>query len=213
MQTKAWLATKTDDSEVKQSMILSSQLRVGMAIGHQGQPYKVVAAEYHPGQGKMGGVTHARLQNLDTSTFWAHSFRADLRFEEIALEKQTLEYLYAHDNQCYFMNPETFEQREVAKALVGRQVALLESGMKVVVEFAEGRATSVVFPEILELKVAETAPPAHQQQDSTFKPARLTNGIEVMVPQFIKAGDVIRLDVQNPKYMERAKPEGKGKSA
>jgi hypothetical protein len=48
----------------------------------------------YPGQGKMGGVTHARLQNLDTDTFWEHSLRADLRFEEILLEKQTLEYSY-----------------------------------------------------------------------------------------------------------------------
>ena len=35
----------------------------------------------------------------------------------------------------------------------------------------------------------------HQQQDNNFKPARLANGIEVMVPQFVKTGDVIRLDL------------------
>ena len=41
---------------------------------------RVIAAEYHPGQGRAGGCTHARLQNLDTHTFWEHSFRAELRF-------------------------------------------------------------------------------------------------------------------------------------
>ena len=40
-------------------MILASQLRPGMAIRHEGEDYKVLAADYHPGQGKMGGVTHA----------------------------------------------------------------------------------------------------------------------------------------------------------
>jgi elongation factor P len=51
----------------------------------------------------------------------------------------------------------------------------------------------------------DTAPPIHQQQDNTYKPARLANGIEVMVPQFVKTGDAIRLDVPNMKYMDRAK--------
>jgi translation elongation factor P/translation initiation factor 5A len=41
-------------------MISASQLHAGMAITYEGQHYKVVAAEYHPGQGKMGGATHAR---------------------------------------------------------------------------------------------------------------------------------------------------------
>lgn len=51
-------------------MINASQLRAGMAITYEGQDYKVVAADYHPGQGKMGGATHARLRNLATGTLW-----------------------------------------------------------------------------------------------------------------------------------------------
>ncbi|MDH5186616.1 MAG: translation elongation factor P, partial [candidate division WOR-3 bacterium] len=37
------------------------------------------------------------------------------------------------------------------------------------------------------------------------KPAQLENGIEVMVPQFIKTGDTIRIDVETQKYLERIK--------
>jgi elongation factor P len=187
-------------------MVTASQLRVGMAIKFEGQRYKVVAAEYHGGQGKMGGATHARLQNLDTRTFWEHSFRADLKLEEIALEKQALEFLYAGGDQCCFMDPETYEQTEVAKAFVGEpQAGLLEPGMKLSVEFLEGRPVSVLFPDVLEVKIVDTAPPIHQQQDSNYKPAKLANGIEVMVPQFVKTGDAIRLDVANMRYMDRAK--------
>jgi elongation factor P len=63
----------------------------------------------------------------------------------------------------------------------------------------------VLFPDVLEVKIADTAPAMHQQADSAFKPARLPNGVEVMVPQFVKTGDLIRLDLQNMKYMDRAK--------
>jgi len=187
-------------------MLTASQLRVGMAIKFEGQRYKVVAAEYHGGQGKMGGATHTRLQNLDTRTFWEHSFRSELKIEEIALEKQALEFLYASGDQCCFMNPETYEQTEVAREFVGEpQAGLLETGMKLSVEFLEGRPVSVLFPDVLEVKIVDTAPPIHQQQDSNYKPAKLANSIEVMVPQFVKTGDAIRLDVANMRYMDRAK--------
>ncbi|HYM09539.1 MAG TPA: hypothetical protein VEU62_02340, partial [Bryobacterales bacterium] len=174
-----------------------------------GQIYKVIAAEYHGGQGKMGGVAHVRLKNLDSGTLWEHSFRADLKIEDLAAEKQPMDFLYADGEQCYFMHPESYEQVGIAASAIGPQARFLQAGMRLPVEFVEGRPVSVLFPDILEIRVADTAPPVHQQQDSTLKTAKLDNGVEVMVPQFIKAGDVVRLDVQNLKYVERAKGTGR----
>ena len=190
-------------------MVTASQLRSGMAIKYEGQDYRVVAAEYHPGQGKMGGQTHARLQNLGTGTFWEHSFRSDLKLEDLAMERQALEFLYADGDLYCFMNPETYEQTEIPSALVGPRSGFLEPGMKLGVEFVEGRPVHVLFPDFLEVKVKDTAPPTHQQQDSASKAARLENGVEVMVPQFVKIGDVIRLDLQTMKYMDRVKVDAK----
>ncbi len=186
-------------------MVAASQLRAGMAIRYEGQLYRVLFAEYHPGQGKMGGVTHARLKNLATGSIWEHSFRADLKLEDLAIEKQPMDFLYSDDEQCHFMNPETYEQVAVPTAVIGEQAKLLQPDMRVAVEFIEGQPVNVILPEVLEVRVADTAPPSHQQTDSVWKPARLENGIEIMVPQFIKTGDVIRLDVAELKYMDRAK--------
>jgi elongation factor P len=186
-------------------MVLASQLRAGMAVRFEGQDYKIVAAEYHPGQGKMGGTTHTRLQNLLTGTFWEHSFRSELKLEQIPLEKKTLEFLFTDAARCTFMDPETYEQTEVPAEIIGEQAKFLEPGMRLPVEMLEGRPVSVVFPDVLDVKIADTAPPLHQQQTSAFKPAKLENGVSVMVPLFVKTGDVIRLDVQNLRYMDRAR--------
>jgi elongation factor P len=186
-------------------MVVASQLRIGMVVRFEGQEYKVVATEYRPGQGRMSGAMHSRLRNLETGTFWEHAFRSELKLEEIALDKHTLEFLYADEDHCFFMDPESFEQTEIPIALVGVQARFLEAGMRLAVEFVAGRPISVLFPDVLEVKIAATAPPAHQQQDTNFKPATLDNGVEVMVPQFVKTGDTIRLDIENLRYMDRAK--------
>jgi len=192
-------------------MIPASQLRTGMAIRYEGASYKVIAAEYHPGQGKMGGAAHVRLQNTVTGTFWEHSFRSDLKLEDIAVEKRPLEFLYDDDDHCWFMNPENYEQTAIARTVVGPQAAFLEAGKRVTVEFMEAQPISVLFPDMLEVSIADTAPPVHQQQDNTLKPAKLANGVEIMVPQFIKNGDAIRLDLRTMKYMDRVKGEARAK--
>jgi elongation factor P len=186
-------------------MITASQLRAGSAIRFEDQPYKVVAADYHPGQGKMGGVNHVRLRNLATGTLWERSFRAELRLEELPVERQTLEFLYADEDTCCFMNPETFEQTEVPRAVIGEQVKFLDGGMRLPVESVDGRPVSVLLPEVLEVTIAETAPPQHGQPDSTWKTALLANGVEIMVPPFVKSGEAIRLNLAELKYMDRAK--------
>jgi elongation factor P len=186
-------------------MITASQLRTGMAIRYEGQAYKVLFADYHPGQGKMGGAAHTRLKNLGTGTTWEHSFRADLKLEVVPLEKQLMEFLYSDADSFYFMHPETYEQVAIPGATIGDRAPFLQAGMSFAIELVEDTPVSVLFPDMLEVRVADTAPAAHAQQDSAWKLAKLENGIEVMVPQFIKTGDVIRLDVENLKYMDRAK--------
>ena len=190
-------------------MIPASQLRAGMAIQFEGQTYKVISAEYHPGQGKMGGVTHSRLRNLDTGTFWEHSFRSELKLEDLALEKRPLDFLYRDGDDCHFMDPESYDQVSIPAGMIGPQAAFLKAEMRLPVEFLGDRPVSVQMPEMLEVKITDTTPPVHAQQDSTWKTATLENGVSVMVPQFIKTGDTIRLDLINLKYMDRAKTQGR----
>jgi elongation factor P len=186
-------------------MISASQIRAGMAIRYQNQPYRVILADYHPGQGKMGGVNHLRLKNLATGTFWEQSVRAELKIEELPVERQTLEFLYTDEDTCFFMNPQSYEQIEVSSAVVGAQMKFLDPGMQTSVEFVQGRPVNVIFPDFVEVRIADTAPPSHGQVDSTWKPARLTNDVEIMVPPFVKSGDTVRLSLSDMKYMDRAK--------
>jgi elongation factor P len=193
-------------------MILASQLRPGMAIRFEGQSYKVLIADYHPGQGKMGGVSHARLRNLETGTLWEHGFRSDLKLEDVPVERRPMEFLYADSDYCYFMDPASFEQVGVPAGLIGEQAAFLHPEMRVPVEFINDTPVTVQLPDVLEARVADTAPPSHQPDDNTWKEARLENGVMVRVPQFLKSGDSIRLDALSLRYMDRVKAQAQKKA-
>jgi elongation factor P len=187
-------------------MVAASELRPGMAIRIGGELYKVIAAEYHAGGGKMGGVTHAKLRSLKTGTVREWRFRADEPVETIEPERQMMQYLYTDGTMSYFMNAETFEQVAVENRRLGLAARYLKEEMTVPVEFVDGQPVGIVFPDVVEVKVEDTAPPQHTQgTDNVWKEARLENGLTVMVPPFIAPGETIRVEVETGKYLERAK--------
>ena len=78
--------------------------------------------------------------------------------------------------------------------------------MKVIISFIEGKAISVQLPKNVTCKIEETEPVVKgQTATGSFKPAILENGIRVMVPQFIDAGDEIVISTDELAYIERAK--------
>lgn len=64
----------------------------------------------------------------------------------------------------------------------------------------------VMIPKTMNLKVVETDPGVKgNTAQGGSKPAKLESGAVVNVPLFITEGEVIRVDTEEKKYLERAK--------
>ncbi|MGO8814215.1 MAG: elongation factor P, partial [Terriglobia bacterium] len=73
------------------------------------------------------------------------------------------------------------------------------------VAFFEGRPVDVELPATVDLKVVETEPGIKGgSATNVTKPAKLETGVVVQVPPFINAGETIRVDTSEGKYIERA---------
>ena len=193
----------------KDFMVIAAELKAGMVIRVEGQIYKVLDVESKAGAAKLSGVVKTKLSSVKSRRMWEPHFRPQERLEEIELERRTMEFVFATEDTCTFMNPETFEQVEVPSVILGPAEKFLQPGMRLPVEFFEGEPSSVAFPEVAEARVAETAPPAHSQQESAWKKATLENGLSIQVPLFVGPGEVVRVDVRTGRYIERVKAERK----
>jgi len=190
-------------------MVIASELREGMIVRIEGQTYKVLEVQAKAGAAKMGGVVKTKLVNVRGGRIWEPHFRLQERLEELEIERHVLEFLFVQDDTCTFMRPDTFEQVEVPSAILGPGERFLEPGMQLPVEFFENEPIAVVFPEIAEVRVAETAPAVHSQQDGAWKEATLENGLAIHVPLFIAPGETVRVEVKTGRYLERVRTERK----
>lgn len=177
-----------------------------MAIRLAGELYRVLDARFHAGGGQMKGAVHARLQSLKTGSTTERRLRPEERVEEIELTRQEMEYLYDEGEQCVFMHPATFEQVLLPKQSLGPYAPFLQPNQRLNLEFLDDEPVGAAYPKTVDLKVARTAEPLHTTQDTNvLKEAVLENGFSVLVPQFVRSGDVVRIEVETRKYVDRVR--------
>jgi len=184
-------------------MLTATDLKRGMVIRHQGHLSQILSTDFHQGGGKMGGLQHVRLRNLETGAVIEVRLRPDEKAEVVDIDRKRLEYIYQDGEFFVFMSPETFDQAPVHSSLLGDKTRFLKEGTEVTGLFFEGNPVTLEFPEHVDLRVTTSPPPRHDQETSTYKSVTLENGMEILAPQFIKEGDILRVDTEAGKYMER----------
>lgn len=184
--------------------INGNEIRAGNVIEHKGGLWAAVKTQ-HVKPGKGGAFAQVELKNLIDGTKLNERFRAAETVERVRLEQKEYQYLYAEGDMLVFMDSETFEQLELMKDFVGDRAAFLQDGMTVTVELYEEKAIGIQLPDQVVLEITEADPVVKGQTvSSSYKPALMENGIRVMVPPFISAGEKILVDTNEITYLRRA---------
>jgi len=183
-------------------MKTATDIRNGNVLKVNDKVCKVISFELK-GTGKFGKTVHTKLKSLEDGHMIEKSFRAEDTVEDLEFHRVKMQYSYKDGDQFVFMNMETYEQFNLPAKAVGQQEVFLKENMEIDVDFVEDRAISVAFPKVAELKVTSAPPGVKGAGDSTYKEVELENGIKVLVPQFIKDGDKIKVNVEDLSYIER----------
>jgi elongation factor P len=155
--------------------------------------------------GKGPAYNQVELKNLIDGRKLNNRFGSDEKIEETALDYREFQYLYRETDRLVFMNQETYEQIELAEDFVGDRAAFLQDGMTVTLRLHVDRPISIRLPEHVVLAITEADPVIkNQTAASSYKPARLENGLRVMVPPFVEAGERIVVDTNEITYVRRA---------
>jgi elongation factor P len=184
--------------------INGNQITPGMVLEHDGGLWAAVKTNaVKPGKG--GAFNQVELKNLIDGRKLNERFRADETVERVRLEQKDFQFLYAEGDDLVFMDTATYDQITIATDFIGERAAFLQDGMTVTVEMHEERPIGVKLPDQVTLEIVEADPVVKgQTAASSYKPAKLENGLRVMVPPFIASGERIVVDTNEVTYLRRA---------
>ncbi|CAM5421792.1 elongation factor P [Eoetvoesiella caeni] len=183
-------------------MKTAQELRVGNVVMVGTEPLVVLKAEYNK-SGRNSAVVKLKFKNLLTSSGSELVYKADEKFEIVALENRECTYSYFADPMYVFMDEE-YNQYEVEAESMGDALNYLEEGMTVQVVFYDGRAISVELPTIIVREITYTEPAVKgDTSGKVLKPATINTDMTINVPLFCNIGDKIEIDTRTNEYRSR----------
>jgi elongation factor P len=184
--------------------ISGSDIRPGMVIEYDGSLWAAVKSmAVKPGKGPA--YNQVELKNILDGRKLNQRFGGSDRVEETAVERRQFQFLYRQDDKLVFMDTASYDQIELAEDFVGERVSFLQDGMMVQVQMHQERPIGIKLPETVVLEVVEADGVVKgQTAASSYKPARLENGLRLLVPPFVNAGEKVVVATDDVSYVRRA---------
>ncbi|MCX5776393.1 MAG: elongation factor P [Candidatus Firestonebacteria bacterium] len=185
-------------------MIPAAQLKKGDVLKVKDELCMVSEVTKGVTAGRVGATTKIKLRNVKTGACQEKSCKQDEKFEEAELSRRKSEYLYKDGEKYAFMDSESYEQFSVEKNCLGKAAEYLTEGLAVYALCQGEDLITVQLPVSINIKVKTTMPPMKTDSSGNMgKQATLETGAEIMVPLFIKEGDLVKVDTITGEYMER----------
>ncbi|KAJ3269724.1 hypothetical protein HDV01_001066 [Terramyces sp. JEL0728] len=180
-----------------------SKIKKGNIVKHNDKLYLVVLAQARS-QGRGGAIHKLDLKDLNSNSKITERFNANANLETVELEQKRLNYLYT-DEQIILVD-EDYKEYNVPLDLIDSKVLpFLNSEMEFKVDFHESKLVGVKIPDKTVAKVVSSGVVKNSTGESSKaqKMAELENGVKISVPEFVKDGDEIVIDLNEIAYLSR----------
>jgi elongation factor P len=179
-------------------------LRKGMAIELEGEPYLVVDYERSKMQ-QRAPTMRIRFKEIRSGKVLDKSFSGyDVKLTSADVERRSAQYIYDEDDLCYFMDVDSYDQLPLSKDQIADELNYLVEEMTVDLVFFHDQPISIELPITVDLKVVDS-PPGLKGDTATgaTKPATLETGLTIQVPLFVNEGESVKVDTRSGSYLSR----------
>jgi elongation factor P len=182
----------------------ASDIRRGTVIIHEGNPCRVMEFQ-HRTPGNLRAFVQVRMRNLTTGNTFETRFSSTELVNEARLDTKEMQVMYKDVNGIHVMDAATYDQYSLDEEVTGELSEWLEPGMTFMAEWLFGRPIAIQLPSMVELEIVDTAPIMRTATKTASKPAKLSNGATVNIPEFIGPGERIRVNPNTGEYLERVR--------
>ena len=187
-------------------MASTADIRNGLCIDFNHDIWQFVEF-LHVKPGKGNAFVRSKLKSLTSGKVVEHTFPSGATLNEVRVERRVYQFLYPDEFGFNFMNNETFEQVSIPEDMIdGKQ--FLKEGQEVEILFHADTERPLLceLPTHIVLEVIEAEPGVKgNTATNATKNATLETGATIQVPQFVDAGEKIKIDTRTKSYVERVK--------
>ncbi|GAA0854318.1 elongation factor P-like protein EfpL [Aliiglaciecola litoralis] len=185
----------------------ASEVKKNAAIEHNGKVYLVKDINKLTPSGRAGASLYRmRLYEVATGAKADESFKADEMINTAEFFRRKVMFSYVDGNEYVFMDNEDYTPFSLDKETIEDELLFINEeteGLQILI--VDGKPVGIELPPSVDLVIAETDPSIKGASASArTKPATLTTGLVVQVPEYISTGEKIRINTSEQKFTSRA---------
>lgn len=189
------------------SMPKASEVKKNAAVEVNGKVYLVKDIAKLTPSGRAGASLYRmRLYEVATGAKADESFKADEMVNLAEFFRRKVMFSYNDGTEYVFMDNEDYTPYSLDKDTIEDELLFVTEeteGLHVLI--VDGNPVGIELPASVDLVITETDPSIKGASASArTKPATLSTGLVVQVPEYIAAGEKIRINTAEQKFTSRA---------
>ena len=185
----------------------ANELKRGIVVLLDNKKVMVKAVQVQSPSSRSGNTLYKmRGQDILTRQKVDASFKGEEILETIDLTRPAVQLLYRDADGCTFMDNESYEQYTLSDDVISDELLYMTDGMEGLVALvSDGNILGIALPASVELDIVECAPAMKAASSSArTKPATMTTGLIVQVPEYLVPGEKIKINTDSGEFMSRA---------
>ncbi len=185
----------------------AGEIKRNSAVNYNGNTYIVRDIERSVPQGRAGGSLYRmRMYDVVTGSKLDETFKDSDMLDLADLLRRPAIYSYADGDEFVFMDEEDYTPYNLNKDAIAEEMLFInEETRGILVILVNDVPVALDMPTTVELEVVETDPSIKgASATSRSKPAKLSTGVTINVPEHIATGDRIKINVEERKFSGRA---------
>ena len=182
-------------------------LKKGHVVEINDEPYIVKHIDVKTPSAR-GAVTlyKVRFNNIKTKQKYEAAYKGNDTLNEISLQRKPVQYLYPEGDFHVFMDSLEYTQYMISSTDIEDELVWVTDDMEGVVGLIiDDKMVAIEIPTTLVFEISETAPGIKSASATArTKPATLSNGVEIQVPEYLESGELVKVNTETRKFISRA---------
>ena len=185
----------------------ASDIKKNAAVDYNGKAYIIRDIERSAPQGRAGGSLYRmRMYDVVTGNKIDETFKDSDILNFADLIKRPAKFSYIDGDEYVFMDNEDYSPYNINKEDIAEEVLFIDvntEGLQVIL--VDDAPVALDMPLTVELEITETDPSIKGgSATARTKPAILSTGLTVQVPEHISTGDRIKVSTEERKFLCRS---------
>jgi len=185
----------------------ASDLKKGSVVELDGEVYIARQIEKrNPSARGASTLYKVRFFSVRNGQKLEQTLKGDDYVKDGDLVRRSVQFSYREDDIVYFMDTENYSQYALSTEVLEEQSYYMTEDLEgMIALLVDGQVVDIEIPQTVELEITDTAPGIKGASASArTKPATLSTGLEIQVPEYLESGERIKVNTTNGKFVSRA---------